>query len=209
MKKAIIGVLLFLCLFYGVYADGMSSIDNETPSPKNKYGSDHGFFLTIGYLYAHEGISNSNPEWTNNGLNLLFGLGYDFGRIYLNASFDIMTLSTVKCKYLTYYGNNFSIKGGIDFGAEGDIGFKLIDGKIFDLAIPVGVMYRLNTLKDNGDRDFQYSYLNIESSLKLSFRCSKSIFIDIPFNIGYPLYKSKGFDVLRFDLGVALRYTFT
>jgi hypothetical protein len=177
--------------------------------------TDKGFFIDVGILYNYENIE-PDPVVQNSGINMLLGLGYDFGGI--NIQLFITPWLLTEIKYLGYgYGSNAEIKEGDNNGIGCNIGLKLMNGTIFDVTLPIGVLFRRSSITvQHGDtKEFEYTYLNIESGLVLSFGY-KPLTIVIPLYAGYTVlknsettnYTKKDFDVMHFNVGLYLRITF-
>jgi len=206
-----------LCLFCGVCSA------NFVWSAQKKWidvNSDKGFTLSSGLLYNCEGIKN-DPSLQSRGLNIAVILGYDFGRVSMNFGFDVFLLSYIN--YTGYgYSHDVEIKNPGNAGFMFNLGIKLINSSVFDLILPVGVLFRLSdtTVFHDNERRFTYFYLNVESGLAFSFcllRTTNSLmFLSLPFNIGYPVYKKSkiknysdnGFNVLNYQAGFYLQFTF-
>ncbi|MDR1231309.1 MAG: hypothetical protein LBK61_07905 [Spirochaetaceae bacterium] len=204
MKKLACALFMF-AVFTGI-----------VPAQENRAKlTDKGFFIDVGLLYNYENIE-PDPIVENSGINMLLGLGYDFGGI--NIQLFITPWLLTKIKYSGYgYGSNAEIKEGDNNGIGFNIGLKLMNGAIFDITLPVGVLFRRSflTVQHGDTKEFEYAYLNIESGLVLSFGY-KPLTIVIPFYAGYTVqknsettnYTKKDFDVMHFNIGLYLRTTF-
>lgn len=177
--------------------------------------TDKGFFIDVGLLYNYEKIG-PDPAVGNNGINMLLGLGYDFGGINIHLFMTPWLFSQIE--YSGYgYGSNGEIKDGNNNGVGFTIGIKVINGNIFDVTLPLGVLFRSSsiTVQHGDEKEFEYTYLNIESGLVLSLG-SKPLTIVMPFYAGYTVekkneavnYTKKDFDVMHFYIGLYLRRTF-
>ena len=209
MKKFFFVLLVFVCLH--------NSLSAQTEELSDEEISDKGFFILYGVLYNYEKIE-SDPVWTINGMNGVLGTGYDFGKISINLTLGYMLLSLIECQYYTASGEH-TIESGYNFSIMLNMGIKIIDGAILDLTFPMGIMANVSqyTLKNaNIAKDFLYTYLNIESGLVLSLRCFKHIYLEIPFNIGYPVYKvseisnypKHEYTPFNYSIGIAIKRTF-
>jgi len=193
--------------------------------------SDAGFYMNFDYGYGFGNISG-NPEITYNGLTCLIGLGYDFGGlISIDLLYDVLCVEGVNYTvdgypnsqvYHAFNTNKDNFFGNMGLGA--DIGIKLVNDETFDLILPIGVLFRWNTLiipQDN-KKTFKHTYLNLETGLIPSFRIGNigtlfgegGLYLTLPFYIGYPVYKkldvtnctNPNFDsVISFSIGVCLK----
>jgi hypothetical protein len=181
--------------------------------------SDKGFFIFAGFLYNYE-KTGPDPKIEHSGLNISAGLGYDFERIAVNFLFDNNLIDRIT--YIGYGYGNLKIKDGRNAGFGVNIGYKLLNGPVFDLTIPVGVLFRLSGVNvEHGDeKKFSYQYLNVESGLMPSIKLSRTFMLLLPFNIGLPVglpvyknynfvnYTERDFDIFNFSVGINLRRTF-
>jgi hypothetical protein len=187
---------------------------------------DKGFFVFSGLLYGYEKIT-PDPVIETNGLNLQVGFGYDIGRINFNLLVEYTLIGLVEAEYITYLGYTNELKPLINLSAGFNMGIKILDGNMFDIAVPIGVLFHITTLKINEYysneyspdiiREFGYYYLNVESGVILSLRLSNMYSIFLPFYIGYPVYKTmaavnysaaEDYKVLNFSAGLCFKLTF-
>jgi hypothetical protein len=179
--------------------------------------TDRGFLVTVGTLYNSEKI-DSDPKFTTDGMNITMGLGYDFGSITINVVMDTMIFERVE--YQGYgYSRDIQIKSADNFGLGVNLGIKLVDGRVFDILLPIGGLMRFSEfeVKHDKERKFEYAYINIESGLILSWRLSNFLALYVPFNIGYPVYKKskvenyaqKDYDVFHYSFGIAFQINYT
>jgi hypothetical protein len=178
----------------------------------------------MGVSYDYMNI-DSNPKFETNGMGVFLGLGYDFNRITLNLNVDLMILAMTR--YQGYgYSNSVDIKKASYIGAGLNLGYKIINGKVFDLTIPLGVYLRSSRFEvhHDNDRKFKYFFVNAESGLMFSWLLSnktenlskRRMMFVIPGTIGYPLYKtntvenypSNSFTVLNYSIGFGWRITY-
>ena len=206
MKK-ILFVFWLLVMGWGVFAQ-----NGEIISAQNKE-TDKGFFTTVGVLYNSENI-DPDPKFTTNGMNMTIGLGYDFESVTINLLFDSMLLE--KIEYQGYgYSRDVQIKGGNNIGLGVNLGIKLLNGRVFDVLLPVGCLLRFSSFEvtHDNERKFEYMYINGESGLILSWRLSKALAVYVPLNIGYPVYKNskvenysqKDYEVFHYSFGIGFR----
>jgi hypothetical protein len=100
---------------------------------------DKGFFLESGILYGYSHFS-PDPLIENNGVNVLFGLGYDFGKVELALNFDVGLAH--KIKYTGWgYGSAVKIDEWTDAGIDLNAGIKIYNGQVFDFIVPLGLMW--------------------------------------------------------------------
>jgi hypothetical protein len=179
--------------------------------------TDRGFFITTGTLYNSEKI-DSDPKFTTGGMNITFILGYDLGSVTINVLMDAMIFERVK--YQGYgYSRDVQIKSADNLGLGGNLGIKLINGRIFDIILPIGGLMRFSRfeVKHDEERKFQYAYINVESGLILSWRLSNFFAVYVPFNIGYPVYKKssvenyaqKDYEVFHYSFGIGIQINYS
>jgi len=117
--------------------------------------SDKGFFIYWGLGYGYENIEQNSgtidkrTKITNNGLNGLIGMDYDFGRVSIDLSVDCMLFTRVK--YEEYGYSASQIDDVFYAGAGTYIGLKLINSKVFDLTLPLGALFRISKLEVTHD----------------------------------------------------------
>jgi hypothetical protein len=156
--------------------------------------TDKGFFVTTGILYNSEKI-DSDPKFTTEGMNISFGFGYDFESITINLLTDIMLFERIR--YQGYgYSREVQINKADNLGMEINLGIKLVNGRIFDLVLPIGGSIRFSDFEVTHDdeRKFQYAYINVESGLIFLWHFTPFFAVCLPFNIGYPVYKESKFE---------------
>jgi hypothetical protein len=177
--------------------------------------SDRGYFIDAGILYNYENIS-SNPKIENSGISYLLGLGYDLGDVNVHLYFTPMLSTEVKYTGDDNGGGN-DVNDVYNVGVGLNVGIKLINGRAFDVTLPIGILFRTSTLKvgQGDEKDFTYSYINIEWGLVLSWSFD-SITLLVPFYVGYPIsktndvknYTKKDFAVTHYNIGLSMRRTF-
>ncbi|MDR2601621.1 MAG: hypothetical protein LBC53_04120 [Spirochaetaceae bacterium] len=174
------------------------------------------FFITSAFLYNYEEIG-PDPKFNTAGINWAIGLGYDFGPVEVNLLIDSMLMEEVM--YQGYgYSAYVQIKDAHNSGLGLNAGIKLLNGRIFDIILPAGVLAHSSRfeIEHDNERKFQYTYINIETGLMLSWRLSKYHAIYVPFNIGYPVYKDskaenytkKDYEVFHYSAGLGIRSMF-
>lgn len=219
MKKMVGMIAVLLCVVGVAYAqEDLPEQASAKPNPV----SDRGIFYAAGGSYDYMNI-DSDPKFRMDGMSFFVGLGYDFNRVMISLNFDFMVFATGQ-----YQGYGYSNPDGLTGGYMGgglNVGYKIINGNIFDLTIPLGAYIRSShfEIHHDNDRKFKYFFVNAESGLLFSWRISKSPgklskMIIIPLNIGYPLYKSNTaenysanhFRVLHYSIGFGfgMRITF-
>jgi hypothetical protein len=187
----------------------MMALSVEVAFTQNKE-TDKGFFVTAGFLYNSEKIE-PDPQFATSGMNMAVGLGYDFEPVTINLLFDFMLLERIE--YQGYgYSRDMQIKGGNNIGLGVNLGIKLLNGRVFDILLPVGGLFRFSgfEVRHDSERKFEYAYINVESGLVLSWRLSKMFAVSVPLNIGYPVYKNstvenyaqKDYEVFHYSLGI-------
>jgi hypothetical protein len=180
--------------------------------PQNEK-TDRGFLVTTGVLYNSEKI-DSDPQFNIGGMNYAIGLGYDFEPVTINLQLDFMLIEQVE--YQGYgYSRNPQITKGDNGGLGLNLGIKLVNGPVFDVILPLGFLFRSNSIEltHDNERKFKYTYLNIESGLILLWHLTKSFAVYVPFNIGYPVsqksevenYAKNDYDVLHYSFGIGFQ----
>ena len=185
------------------------------PSQKQNTKSDKGFYMYSGFIYNHESI-DPDPIIINDGLNVLLGMGYDFGPVSLNLAGDFMMISNIQ--YASYRYSRPEIKDAFNAGIGASIGVKLLNSRIFDVTLPLGILFRASFLNVSHDdkREFMYLYLNAETGLVPAVWFSRYLALEAPFSIGYPVYKyhkitnykKNDFDVFNYSIGLCLKLKF-
>lgn len=199
-NKVIIGLM--------VLAVSVGIVSAQESTGKYERGNwIRGFFLDFGVLYNFEHLEDS-PKFNAHNLLLEIGGGYDFGRIIarLYGNFGFLLGG-----YAYWSNGTEPILEGLNasigkFGIEA--GIKIIDTNLFDLAIPIGLLFNWTTYtqknpsytsnKNPYDRKWEYDYMNIQSGIDIKFSLGRHFSLCIPLSIGYPLVKDYTYkEILR------------
>jgi hypothetical protein len=158
-------------------------------------------FLGLNVLYDYEMFS-SEDDFKIEANSILFEIasGYDFGRVVPRIFFDFG---------LPLYGlvgfsdGDGSLTKGMDiknlkFGLE--VGIKPINIPIFNLTIPLGVLFCWTTYTQKNpsyvdgypyDRIWDYSYINLFSGIDATFQLNKHFKIGLFSRIVFPVKKEE------------------
>jgi hypothetical protein len=210
MKK-FLGMFVFgMLVFAQLFAQSNPSKDGSTEKTVNNAWTK-GVFFDLGFQYNFDDMK-PEPEFRAHNLGIELGLGYDFGRLTARL-----------------YGNYAFLLAGTAYWDEGvspildtlesnkwkfgiEVGGKVIDTAMFDLTIPLGLLFNWTEYKQKNpsytdppdpvayDRYWKYNYINIYSGVDISIKCSEHIKIMIMPHIGLPIFKEYKYEeVLRGD----------
>ncbi|MDR1469360.1 MAG: hypothetical protein LBT00_08720 [Spirochaetaceae bacterium] len=180
-------------------------------------GTDKGFFIAIGGLYNSEKI-DSDPKFTTSGMNITSCFGYDFESITINLVTDMMLFERVEYQGWGY-SRDVQMKTADNVGVGVNLGIKLVNGRVFDIILPIGCLIRGSEfeVKHDEERKFEYMYINVESGLILSWHLSNFFAVYVPFNIGYPVYQDskvenyakKDYEVFHYSFGIGFQINYS
>jgi len=203
---------VFLCCG-SLFAASIGAAGEDGDSPAQtaksvKTSGGKGLFFDWGMTFNHITF-DPLPEVSNNGLNLLAGLGYDFGRwITLGASFDMGLYALTEYSGPGYENTTRAIDSSFgswwDIGIAFDLGIKLVHSKTFSLIIPAGLSMRWYDIgvtftpnygykfADGSSKKtlaYKYTFTSVETGVIFAFRTGKGEIL-VPFKIGFPVSKS-------------------
>jgi hypothetical protein len=157
-------------------------------------------FLGFNVLYDYEKLARDDFNIESDNLLFEMALGYDFGRIVPRVSFNVgLPLYGV----VGFTDVDKSLKEIMDtqnFKLGLEVGIKPIKTQIFDLIIPLGILFCWTTYEQKNpsyasghpyDRIWDYNYINLFSGVNATFKLNNHFKLGIFSKIGFPIKKEE------------------